>query len=341
MLRALALTLIVPGLVACDNAVVSPDGGAPPPPMSDAGAGPRDAGEPVDGGGAEVGRARWVGVGAWGFRASTGDGASWVSTLNPEQANDHSPDLLRDVSYGDGVFIAVGGDANAMIMRSTDGVTWAEDLHPAGTQWKGGVAYGDGRWIAVGGNGSTLYSDDAGLSWTEGPSRLPAAGRNVAWGNGRFVAVGDSGMIASSTDALTWTDRSVGGLRLDRLAYGLGRWVTTGSQWNGSGFDNICLESADDAETWRECSFTASRFDAVLATGGSLIVTLGEGYEIYDGTSWRRIDTPVPGRVFEADGTWVGVGGSRRSYGPSLDALTAADEAERSFRSFTVGWVRD
>lgn len=317
-------------------------------PSMDAGDGTTDAGGETDAGpggtdaGTEGMHPVWVGVGNWGFRTSTEDGVTWATTMNPSTGNDHSPDLLRDVSWGDGVFVAVGGDANSMVMRSTDGVTWQEDLHPAGGQWKGGVAFGGGRWVAVGGVGTTLVSDDGGLTWRDGAERTPSAGRNVAWGDGQFVAVGDSGMIAVSSDGDAWTDRSVGGIRLGGVAHGLGVWVVTGSEWNGSGFDTACFKSEDGAVTWSACDFTASRFDSVLSTGGLMIVSHGEGYEYSsDGASWARVDVDIPARVFEADGLWVGQANERTFHGAALDALTRGDDSPRGFRSFTVGWVAD
>lgn len=284
----------------------------------------------------------WVGVGAWGFRSSTRDGMTWNTTLNPEQGNDHTPDLLRDVGYGNGVFIAVGGDRNAMVMRSTDGVAWTEDHHPGEGQWKGGVAYGGGRWVAVGGVGTNMYSDDDGETWTDNSERLPAAGRDIHWGNGRFVAVGDGGMIASSTDGLTWSDHTqVGAVGLGSVTYGHGVWAVTGSRWNGSGFDTSCFLSSDEAQSWTACSFTSTRLDGVVFTNNRLIVPHAEGYEeSTDGAGWHRVDQRIPGRVFEAEGLWVGVGNDRRYSGASLDSLTEST-AERGFRSFTMGWVTE
>lgn len=301
--------------------------------------------EPAPGGGELDGGERggsvpvWVGVGPWGYRTSTEDGLSWAVTANPSTGDDHSPDLLRDVAFGDGVFIAVGGDRNAMIMRSTDGSTWQEDLYPAGEQWKGGVAYGAGRWVAVGGVGSTAYSDDGGLSWSEG-GRLPQAGRDVAWGNGHFVAIGDDGMIAISTDGFTWTDATVSPeIRLGSVAYGHGMWIAIGSQWNGGGFDTACFQSVDETRTWSGCPFEAGRFDSVALTNGQLLVIHDQGFEATtNGSSWAHGDSLLPANVYFADGLWVGLDGDRRYQGTQLDALAEEPQADRGARAFVQGW---
>ncbi|MEZ4249408.1 MAG: hypothetical protein R3B99_14360 [Polyangiales bacterium] len=272
----------------------------------------------------------------WGYRTSTLDGASWATMLNPEQANDHSPDLLRDVAVGGGVVIAVGGDRNSMVMRSTDGVTWEEDLHPEGRQWLGGVAYGDGRWVAGGGVGTTVTSTDGGRTWSDG-ARAPSAVRDVAFGDGLFVAVGDGGMIATTTDASTWTDRRRdGAVTLSTVAFHAGLWIAAGSNWNGSGFDTDCFLS-NDTETWRACPFE-SRVRTTFVSGGTLYVALDDGHAwTRDGATWstETLDLPSHG-VYVEDGLWVGAGGDRRYAGEALDALSSTT-GERGLRAFAFG----
>src|SRR5690606_449753 len=79
----------------------------------------------------------FVAVGDGGRRASSTDGLAWDEIIGSgvvdTQAETGEEDILRAVAVGDGVIVAVGGggndwNGNAMIMRSTDGVTWEEDL---------------------------------------------------------------------------------------------------------------------------------------------------------------------------------------------------------------------
>ena len=334
---AMALAL----LLACgDDDSTTTDGGTDPrdgapidATTSDDDGGSSDA----DGGTTPTGEPTWVAVGGWGYRAATTDGIEWTVTQGPEGADDHTPDLLRAVGYGNGWFVAVGGDRNSMVMRSRDGVSWEEDLHPAGGQWKGGVAYGAGTWVAVGGVGTVIRSTDDAATWTAVDQRLSGAGRGITFGGGRFVAVGDGGVIATSTDGSEWSEVDTDAGGLGSVGYGHGRYVAVGSNWNGSGFDTWCYQSTD-ASDWSDCPFASERYRRVFFTDGRLFVTTDEGYEhTSDGETWNHSDASIPASAFEAEGLWVGIDGDRRYSGSSLDSLTQGDNAERGARGFAFG----
>lgn len=288
-----------------------------------------------------VGSPMWVVVGNWGYRATTTNGRDYSVIAGPEQDSDHTPDLLRGVGFGDGAFMAVGGDRNSMIMRTRDGVTWDEDLHPEGGDWMGDVAFGNGRWVAVGGNGRTLVSEDGGDTWREGEERLPRAGRRIAFLNGRFVAVGDGGMIATSSDGDTWSDQGQGGERgINRLAYGRGLYVVGSQNYNGSGFDIRCYTSTD-AESWAECPFVGDidRLEAIAALGADVIVSTNDGYELWDGSSWTHGDTELPSHLLGADGEYAGAESTRRYYGSDWRATEEVMEGERGLRDMAFGYL--
>jgi len=323
-----------------------PPGGS----VSSTGGGPGETGEQTttgsesSGGGSsstgavELGDPVWMVVGNWGYRSWTRDGLTWSVEANRPQGSDHTPDLLRAVGWGNGYFIAVGGDANSMVMRSVDGESWEEDLHPSGTQWKGGVAYGDGRWVSVGGVGTVIHSDDDGATWVDHEERLPSAGRFVTHADGRFVAVGDNGMIAVSQDGESWADRTQAGAEIGSAAYGFGTWVAAGRRWNGSGFDASCVVSTD-TETWTPCSFDGEYIRAFFADE-RLFVALDSGYAVTeDGEGWTLVGQSIPPSLGFADGLWVGANGSRRYRGASLDALEEVLADEGGIRSFTVGYA--
>lgn len=291
--------------------------------------------------GAPTGAPLFVGVGNWGYRVTTPNGVQTSVKENPETASDHSPDLLRDVAWGAGAFIAVGGDQNSMVMRSTDGANWQEDLHPSGTQWKGGVAYGDGRWVAVGGVGTVIYSDDGGSVWQDASERLPSAGRDIAYGGGRFVAVGDGGMIATG-DGTSWADHTqAGAVGLSAVAFSpAGFWVATGSSWNGSGFDVSCF-SSPDGSSWSACGINAGRFDSPSIIHGALIVPTDSGYEsTLDGSAWTHHDSTVPSMVFQGDSLLVGSSNDRLYNGAALDGMSQSATLARGLRSFCLGYVQ-
>jgi hypothetical protein len=64
-------------------------------------------------------------------------------------------DHLRGITYGNGLFVAVGSDGT--ILTSPDGINWM--ARTSGTS-NGliGVAYGNGLFVAVGEDGAILTS---------------------------------------------------------------------------------------------------------------------------------------------------------------------------------------
>ena len=66
------------------------------------------------------------------------------------------------------------------------------------------VAYGNGLFVAGGASGKLATSSD-GITWTQRTSAIDNNMRCVAYGNGLFVAAGFSGKLATSPDGITWT----------------------------------------------------------------------------------------------------------------------------------------
>jgi hypothetical protein len=73
-------------------------------------------------------------------------------------------DTLRDIAYGNGVFIAVGD--NGIIRTSSDALTWT--TRASGTiENLNGISYKEsGEFIVVGDNNTILLTDDSGSTWT-------------------------------------------------------------------------------------------------------------------------------------------------------------------------------
>lgn len=302
-----------------------------------------DTGTDVDGTtGGVVGRTIVIGVGNWGHRGTTEDGVRWVDVMNepPKDGGDHTPDLLRGIGYGDGKFVAVGGDANGMIMSTTDGATWDEDLFPQGDGWLGDVAWLDGVWVAVGGNGIVVRSTDGGVEWTQARSGLSFAGRTIIAAEGKLVAAGDGGGIAVSDDlGLTWdesTDPSGIGFA---LTHGLDTFVGFASQWNGSGFDTACIVSGD-AIAWSPCPLVSSAFGSPAAGEGAIVVRMDGGYGVTtDGEQWDTVDGELPDALVHGDGVWVGISYQRRWHAPSYAGPWESVENVDGFRDLAAGAV--
>lgn len=112
---------------------------------------------------------------------------------------------LSDVTYGDGLFVAllnrsgVSGD----ILTSTNGFSWKTAATFPNT-WLNTVSFGNARFVVGASSGNVVTSPD-GKTW----SQLVFSGGDyldrIVFGNGLFLASGYSGLW-SSLDGVTWTE---------------------------------------------------------------------------------------------------------------------------------------
>ncbi len=187
---------------------------------------------------------RWAAVGADGVIVTSDDGASWTAVSSPASATlrgvawgpngfvavgdggqivASSYGLtwnLRGPAVGSGTegeslvaiaadherYVAVGGSIASLIVSSTDGVGWTEELVGAGGRdWLRDVADGAPGFLAVGAlfGGSTL---PVGLASADGRQwksmRIPGEGDAIAaaWGDGRWMVLAGFGPSAVTAD---------------------------------------------------------------------------------------------------------------------------------------------
>jgi hypothetical protein len=317
-------------------------------------AGNPDAGD--SGAATAAGSPLLVGVGNWGLRGRSADGAAWDYCGNLSTGNDHSPDLLRNVGYGDGVLVAVGGDANSMVMRSLDGVHWQEDLHPTSScagesyppscqNWMGGVAYGGGTWLAGGGNGALMRSRDGGLTWTGlHPQPTPNAIRDLAYGDGRFVAGTDQGVVLVSRDeGDSWTAHALWTYDT-QIAYGAGVFIAWGAHWNGSAFDRGCFVGKSSGDSWSACAPRHVADATSFAHDGTQwVAAIAGGYATStDAVTWtEHTAANVPGLLLFDSQRWLGRQGTEVWQGTSLDTWQRVATNVPDFRAWTAARVLD
>jgi len=300
----------------------------------EAGADSQGEGDNGDGDGDQGGdpgpKGVFVAVGDGGRRASSSDGLAWVEIIGSgavdTQAEQGEEDILRAVVVGDGVVVAVGGgggdwNGNAMIMRSTDGVSWDEDIVAgvAGvdTRKLAAVGFANGVFIAAGHQSHILRSADAGQSWTsvygEHPSRTTVFG--VAGHEHRFVLVGGH-QAAHDAPKLSYVHVSAdAGQSFGAPSY----FGQDGDQLvsvasNGEVFVAVgpkrCLRSAT-GESWEPCGLLGSNYGAVSFTNQRFVVTYLDGVSTSsDGETWSvhvESMTGVPAEVVFGNGVYAGV----------------------------------
>jgi hypothetical protein len=166
------------------------------------------------------------------FIFTSPDGITWTSRTPSEVM------WFQDISYANGLYVAVATDGTNRIMTSPDGITWTSRT-TAITPTFIGVAYGNGIWVAVCDTspGGTTFTSYDGINWDEQPTvftsttilfadgkfttgsrysvdgltwitnSIPFSPNEITYGNGYFVAVKDFGTnrIAYSTNAINWT----------------------------------------------------------------------------------------------------------------------------------------
>lgn len=134
-------------------------------------------------------------------------GRTWTGATLPASVWWHS------VTFGRGVFVAVGSSGNAAY--STDGVSWTSATIPLDSAWKS-VAYGNEAFVATSDSNYAAYSLDDGQNWTLVPlpdntsssNSANTSARYLAYGNGIFTAMPYSSEYTAAYSAdrgMTWT----------------------------------------------------------------------------------------------------------------------------------------
>jgi hypothetical protein len=169
------------------------------------------------------------------------DGISWTPTIYP-----YGPNLpLKEVAFGNTIFVATFGESPAGAIVSTDGIGW---IYSTSAPVCCSLAFGNGIFLSM--SSSRVSSSLDGLNWsaTYELPHDPDWGRDyrdVAFGEGRFVAVGIGppppgvaviSNVVSSTDGMNWkwhgaATQSGNYYRLNAVTYGQGTFVAVGGNF--------------------------------------------------------------------------------------------------------------
>src|SRR5579872_1270879 len=162
----------------------------------------------------------------------TRDGGSWEQVSREGQYKN----FVRGLAFGNGGFLAVGGDPGSVgssspfVVRSEDGLKWTDYQFISGKHILRRVAWGGDRWVGVGDRGRRSMSKD-GTEWVDAAD-LKATDTlvDVAFGAGKFVGVGLHGLRSVTEDGLKWTHRFPGeeGEHLNSILWTGDRFVAVG-----------------------------------------------------------------------------------------------------------------
>lgn len=225
-----------------------------------------------------------------------------------------SHDLLTDIQYANGVYVAIGGfwpytfnyaPPGPTVLVSSNGGAFAP-ITTTISQPVAALAVGNGNFVAVC-KGGGIYRSTNGLNWTARSSGTLRDLHGITRGNGFFVAVGHEGTILTSPEGLVWTLRFSGSASpLFGVTYANNLYVAVGY------FGTIL--TSPDAITWTvQFSDTPNALFSVAGRDG-LFVTTGEAGTILtsgNGTDWTQRDAGTSMhlyRVASGDGIFVAVG---------------------------------
>ena len=240
-----------------------------------------------------------VGYSSWargtvfaGAILATEDGLRW------ERRDRGFHNLVEDIIYADGKFVAVSGifTTNATVAVSTNGVDWTV-TNLESTDRLRSIAYGNGTYVITarssGANpATTIHTSPDALTWSKQSAATNIPGLvDITFGAGKFMAVGSSNSIAQSPDGRIWQTQSLdNSSTLHSIAYGNGVFVAVGhkpvSDTNHT--DNF-VSSADGINWTRRTTGRPSATTRVLAFGNGRFVAVGvtNSFTSSNGVDWE------------------------------------------------------
>jgi len=177
--------------------------------------------------GVTFGNGTFVAVGD-DIRLSSQDGISWMTNNLADLTNGLSfargaTAHYKGIAYGSGYFVALTtttilwqgrpSTQEFQTSRSIDGVNWVTQTPLTNIGPFMNLTFGNDTYVSYGYQNisnlqnylpSPMTSVD-GLNWSVQPATLPPFINSFVFGNGIFVAVGNAGSIATSPDAVVWT----------------------------------------------------------------------------------------------------------------------------------------
>jgi hypothetical protein len=255
---------------------------------------------------AASGNGIYVAVGEDGFIMRSIDGTTW--TIVSSVVGDD----LWDVAYGNGVFVAVGGNT---VFVSDDGLTWNEYTPP--TDFSSySITFGNGIFVAIDSNPNSVFISNNGINWGL-PVTLPSDTTltDISYGDNLFVVVGYNGTVVTSPDGTSWTlETSNTTKTLWQVTYGTGPGVYVIVGESGT------VLTSPNGHAWTVQASGISQTLMTVGYGGNGFVTSGSNsssdaghiWTSPDGAGWTEQTSPAYEWFFDtlyAGSTYFLVGG--------------------------------
>ena len=245
------------------------------------------------------------------FGGTSGDAFGSFTDVTPTGI----PAGLRGVTFGDGVYVAVGepdGSNGGIIYTSSDATTWNRNTSsPVASKILSDVAYDGTRWFAVGDTSTLITATDPTGTWTEVTGHgITSNPQGITFGNGLWIVAGNG--IWSSTDGITWTQETESVSFLFGVTFDPDNnlFVVVGNSGNIASSSS----STSGSMVWdTRTSGVSSRLRAVAYDSG-LWVAVGDSGVITtssNGTSWTSQSSGIAATLHGAaiaNGTYFATG---------------------------------
>lgn len=253
--------------------------------------------------------------------ATSPDGIKW--TIHPGA----KPGAVLSITYGDGLFVAVGDYFNtttsvsaSRMYTSPGGVEWTEQTNLPEIANAASVAYGTGMFV-VGGIDAILKFTIGGANWTS----VEGKGQpwNIAYGNGVFVAISQSGDVKETgamsittmlLDDGAWAHPTQFEPRIKNHiihAFGGGVFIAIAND------ETNCVLTSTNGSTWStgaKAPLCGSQYWRSLVYGNGLFVAIGADGMMTspDGSTWTTQGVQLDMQdAAIGSGTVVAVGGGK------------------------------
>ena len=259
----------------------------------------------------------WVAVGeGTNTLATSTDGVTWTG-----QGTTVFPTSGRTISWNGSYWLA-GSDIDPIIAGSTDGLEWGFAPPPFAAVYS--LAWTGTQWVAGGQDTNQLaISTDDASSWSPVGTGLFTAVRTLAtraqsaYAQPPLLIIGGQGgnFLATSTDGLTWTPRSVPFTSSVRSV------VWNGSLWVAGGSGAYVIATSTDGLAWTGISIANMTAVFSVAWGPGKWIAVGTGTGTYtraesaDGITWTPYTSSTGGfftgaayGIIWAQGIWLAAG---------------------------------